>query len=298
MVQLDAGIIGPDGLGGAYKNTASVLEALSWYALGGKQGVLSGMTLAGVAGSMAIDVAAGAAMISRRDGSNNVQAMGYLVPVPVTTRVTFGPASPAARNDALVAAVVDTTDGPVGTGGLASGGHLVAVPGVSGTSTPRTDADIAAFLGRGGFVRLADVPIASTDTQITMANVTDKRVLFSAWQTLPTSSLTGGTGWTVTSIRYRLPPQGVYLEVGLSYTGSTVTTDGVGNFGADITMATGLDSSIRPSEDRLVDVERSNVATFRGKVSSAGVLILSHTGIPGYALVSGHNLLLSSFYLI
>ena len=97
MVAVDAGWIGPDGLGGAYKNKAEVLQAQAWYALGGTQGVLKGMTLAGVAGSMAIDVAAGAALVSRRDGSNNVQNMGYLFPLSATTRVTFGAASPSAR---------------------------------------------------------------------------------------------------------------------------------------------------------------------------------------------------------
>lgn len=176
MVQLDAAWIGPDGLSAAYKNKAEVLQAQTWFACGGKQGIQKGMAAAGVAGQMAVDVAVGSCLISRRDGSNNVQDMGYVLPVPETTRVTFGAASVAARNDALVAAVVDTTDGAVGTGGLAVDGHLVVVPGVSGTTTVRTDADIAAYLGRGGFVRLADVPIASTDTQINMANVVDRRV--------------------------------------------------------------------------------------------------------------------------
>ena len=170
-VVVDAGWIGPDGLGGAYKNKAEVLQAQTWFALGGQQGVIKGMGLTGVPGSMSITVATGSCLVSRRDGSNNVQDMGYLLPVQTATTVAFDPASPSARNDALVAAVIDTTDGAVGTGGLAVGGQLAVVPGVSGTSTPRTDAQIAAYLGRGGFVRLADVPIASTDTQINMANV-------------------------------------------------------------------------------------------------------------------------------
>lgn len=176
MVQLDAGWVGPDGVGGAYKNKAEVLQAQAWYSLGGRQGVLKGMSLAGVAGLMAIDVSTGASLISRLSGSQAVQDMGYTLPVTATTRVTFGAASASARNDALVAAVVDTTDGAVGTGALAVTGHLVVVPGVSGTSTPRTDAQIATYLGRGGFLRLADVPIASTDTQINMAALVDKRV--------------------------------------------------------------------------------------------------------------------------
>lgn len=175
-VALDAAWVGPDGLGGAYKNKAEVLQAQAWYAAGGRQGVLKGLAISGVAGVMSADVAAGAALISRRDGSQAVQDMGYTVPLPTTTRVTFNPASASARNDCLVLAVVDTTDGAAGTGALASGGQLAVVPGVSGTSTVRTDAQVAAYLGRGGFLRLADVPIASTDTQINMSNLVDKRV--------------------------------------------------------------------------------------------------------------------------
>lgn len=235
MVQLDAGIIGPDGLGGAYKNTANVREAAWWHAMGAQQGVIKGMVVSGVPGSMALSVAAGAVLVSRRDGSNNVQDMGYLVPVPTATTVTFGPASASARNDALVAAVVDTTDGAVGTGALANGGQLVAVPGVSGTATPRTDAQIAAYLGRGGYVRLADVPIASTDTQINTANLTlasPYNVVDTGWITLSSATLTG-------TVRYRKLGNEVYVQA--DGTAATVS-------GTVITLAsTVLPTWARPS---------------------------------------------------
>lgn len=232
-VALDAGWIGPDGVGGAYKNKAEVLQAQSWYALGGVQGVLKGMSLAGVAGSMAIDVAAGACMVSRRDGSQAVQNMGYLLPVPVTTRVAFDPASASARNDCLVAAVVDTTDGAVGTAALAVGGQLAVVKGVSGTSTPRTDAQIAAWLGRGGFVRLADVPIASTDTQITMANVvySADSVPIQDSGTISSGVFTASTGWSLTSQTLRKKGDRTAFYIAFTRTGAPIT---VSTFTGDI----------------------------------------------------------------
>jgi hypothetical protein len=237
-VGVDAGWIGPDGVGGAYKNKASVIEAQSWYSLGGAQGVLKGMTLAGVAGQMSIDVAAGACLVSRRDGSNNVQDMGYLVPVTATTRVAFGAASASTRNDALVCAVVDTTDGAVGTGALAVNGYLGVVPGVSGTSTPRTDAQIAAYLGRGGYVRLADVLIASTDTQINMSNVTSPapyNIVDTGWVNLTPTS---GTG----TCQYR------YLRgvVGVRMSLSGMTSLANGSNGG-IVAAGGIPTAYRPT---------------------------------------------------
>lgn len=258
MTGVNAGWIGPDGLGGAYKNTASVIEAQTWYALGGKQGVLKGMTTAGVAGSMALDVAVGAALVSRRDGSNNVQDMGYLVPVPTTTRVTFGAASVGARNDALVCAVVDTTDGPVGTGGLSVGGHLVVVPGVSGTATARTDAQIQAWLGRGGFVRLADVPIASTDTQINTTNIVKTAASYgitdTGWVNLTPAS---GTG----TCQYRCR-NGV-VTVRMSLSGMTALAP---NANGSVVAAGGIPSDFRPS------ITKYEAGSAGGSGMSLGVL--------------------------
>ena len=224
-VALDAGWIGPDGVGGAYKNKAEVLQAQSWYALGGDQGVLKGMSLAGVGGSMAIDVAAGACLVSRRDGAQAVQNMGYLLPVPVTTRVAFDPASASARNDCLVAAVVDTTDGAVGTAALAVGGQLAVVKGVSGTSTPRTDAQIAAWLGRGGFVRLADVPIASTDTQINMANVVASADSVPVQDSGTISNaFTVATGWTISGQSFRKVGKQAFFSLVAVRTGAAIVS--------------------------------------------------------------------------
>jgi hypothetical protein len=177
MTLIRGGPAGPDGLGGAYPNTVEADRAALWSALGGRQGVIRGFVASGVAGQMSLSFTAGAALVAERDaaGTPDTTFRGYHVWSDTATVVQFGPASPSARNDAVVAAFVDTEDGPVGTGGLAAGPYLVVVPGVSGTSTPRTDAQITAWLGRGGWIRLLDVPIASTDTQINVATMVDQR---------------------------------------------------------------------------------------------------------------------------
>ena len=176
MAAIRGGECGPDGLGGAYANEIETDRSIAWFGAGAKQGVLKGFDWTQVPGQMQLTVSAGAALLSELDGSGNVQDRGYLVWADTDTVVDFGAASVSARNDCLVAAFVDTEDGAVGTGSLAVGAHLVVVPGVSGTTTVRSDADIRGWLGRGGYVRLADVPIASTDTQIETANVVDARV--------------------------------------------------------------------------------------------------------------------------
>lgn len=173
MTLIRGGPAGPNGSGGAYLNEVETDRTINWYANGGRQGVLAGFTHTGVAGQMALDFTPGAALVGERaaDGTASLNR-GYLVWFDVTTRVTFGAASASARNDAVVAAFVDVEDGPVGTGGLEVGSHIVVVPGVSGTTTPRTDADINAWLGKGGWVRLMDVPVAAGATEIATAGVT------------------------------------------------------------------------------------------------------------------------------
>lgn len=173
MTLIRGGPAGPDGLGGAYENGVETDRAALWNALGGRQGVLHGFEISGLAGQMALSLTAGAALVDERDAAGNAGTTlrGYLVWADTDTTVTFGAASASNRNDALVAAFVDTEDGPVGTGGLDVGPHLVVVPGTSGVLTPVTDADITTYLGRGGWLRLADVPVASTDTEINTANL-------------------------------------------------------------------------------------------------------------------------------
>jgi hypothetical protein len=243
MALIRGGPAGPDGFGGAYDNTVQTDRAALWQALGGRQGVLRGFVHAGVAGQMALDFTPGAALVGERDGSGVASInRGYLVHAAETTRVLFGPASASARNDAVVAAFVDVEAGPVGTGGLEVGGHLVVVPGVSGTSTPRTDAQINAFLGRGGWVRVLDVPIASGATEIAVSSVVVSgtrggpafaKIAKASNQSVPTASTTAITfsqvleqsqpGMAdVANNRIVIPDGGVYsLEVRLTWDGNS-----------------------------------------------------------------------------
>lgn len=166
---------GPDGLGGAFSNTVEADRSALWDALGGRQGVLRGFGYTAVAGQMALDIdAASSALVGERanDGTASL-TRGYHVYTPegTATRIVFDPASVSNRNDAVVAAFVDTEDGSLGTGVSTAGPQVVVVTGVSGVTVPRTDAEINAFIGRGGWVRLFDVPIASTDTEINVANI-------------------------------------------------------------------------------------------------------------------------------
>jgi hypothetical protein len=181
----------------AFENEVESDRAALWDALGGRQGVIRGFVHSGVAGAMALDFTPGSGLVEERDASGNtgVTHRGYHVWSDVTARVTFDPASASARNDAVVLAFVDVEDGALGTGVSEVGGQLVVVTGVSGTTTPRTDADINAWVGKGGWVRLMDVPIASTDTEINVANIAKS---LSSWtRNTGWVALTGfATGWS------------------------------------------------------------------------------------------------------
>jgi hypothetical protein len=136
-------------------------------------------------------------LAAERDGSNNEMRRGYLVWSDVTNVVQFGAASASARNDAVVLAAVDVEDAGFGTGVSVAGGYLIAVPGVSGTTAVRTDAQIAAYLGRGGWVRLLDVPIASSDTQINMANIVPTAAAIPWLDSGALTNVFTGSGWTI-----------------------------------------------------------------------------------------------------
>lgn len=239
MTFVRGGPAGPDGLGGAYLNEVESDRSAWWFALGGAQGVIKGGALTGVSGQMSIDVAPIAALVSELDVSGVQQDRGYFLWADVSTRVDFLPHSVAARNDALVAAFVDTEDGPVGSGGLSVGPQIVAVPGVSGTTTTRTNSQIISYLGRGGFTRLADVPITATDTQINMANIVKPspyNVADTGWINLTPVS---GTG----VCRYRCVRGVVSVQIAL--TGVTSVPNG-GN--GSIVATGGLPAAYRPSQ--------------------------------------------------
>lgn len=259
MTIVRGGPAGPGSGGAAYPNEVETDRSAWWHALGGRQGVIKGLAHTGVAGTMALDFTAGAALVGERaaDGTASLDR-GYLVWADTTTRVTFGPASASARNDAVVAAFVDTEDGPVGTGALEVGPHIVVVPGVSGTTTPRTDADINGWLGKGGWVRLMDVPIATGSTEIATAGVA---VNAFAYQRESEFYRMGGAGQTISSTS-------AADVVGLSHT--TIAVGAMDTYMVDVSLDARHVSGGQALIAELYVNESVNVAQIVGVQASNG----------------------------
>lgn len=175
MTMMKGGPAGPDPAqgDGRFRQDVDFDRAALWDSLGGRQGILRGLTHTLVAAQLSVDLAAGAAVVEERTAVGALGlGRGYHVWADVATRVTFDVPSAAARSDALVVGFADTEDGALGASVTQVGGQAFIVKGVSGTSTPRTDAQINAALGRGGWLRYADVVINPGDTQVNPAGVT------------------------------------------------------------------------------------------------------------------------------
>lgn len=174
MPTVNGGPVAPDGLGGAYKNTDSDDRAALWQSLGADQGILSGGALTTPAGSLTVEMAAFRAAVAERDAAGVQIDRGYHAWADSPTTVVFDAPSASARNDAVVLTVADTSAGAgaFGSGVSEAGPQLLVVTGVSGTTTPRTDAQIQSWVGSGGWMRVADVRINPTDTEVADANVT------------------------------------------------------------------------------------------------------------------------------
>ncbi len=161
-----------DELGAAYRNDVEDIRAVLYHALGGVAGVLSGFDLSVVPGSMEVDLSAGRALVEERGVDVVGDDRGYYLFADTTTTVPFDAASVADRCDAIVFAWPDPQYGALGAGVSQAGPQIVVVKGVSGSTVPRTDAEINTAVGPGGWMRYADVVIDSTDTEINPANVT------------------------------------------------------------------------------------------------------------------------------
>jgi hypothetical protein len=301
VTQILGGPIGPDGLGGAYQNLIETDRAAWWHGMGGHQGVLYGFVHSQVPGSMQLSFTAGAALLAERDGSNNLLDRGYLARAESDTVVTFGAASASNRNDAVVIAIIDTEDGDVGTGALAVGAHIVVVPGVSGTTTPRTDTHIKDYLGRGGWIRLLDVPIASGSTQIATGTITNHNprggVISSARIHATATSFTNGVTavvpydtavldeipWDSTNKRFTVPTAGYYqVNAGVHFssnaTGYRVTKILVNGVVVAVTQ-TGASSSggAAPALGKLVKLAAGDTVAIHAAQGSGGTLALTAT---------------------
>lgn len=239
---IDAGPIGPDESGGQYRNRVLTDRAVWWDSIGARQGIRRGGDLSTVAGQMAMEMTDFLAFVEERDsaGSTGGTGRGYAVWTDDTVVASFDVASASDRMDALVVAFADTSVGTAafGTEVNSAGGQVVVVPGTSGVTTPVTDSDINDAIGSGGWVRLADVLVESTDTEINPANVTENddasalaaycRIESGTAQTIPGGSVTGvnfGTvisqnrsGFNVTTTSLDIPEDGYYtIHAGVNW---------------------------------------------------------------------------------
>lgn len=199
MTMLRGGPCGPSDDGSTpYRNEVETDRAAWFAALGGSPGVISGLDFSPAPGQMAINFAPGSALIPERDGDGSPVDRGYFAWLGTAFGVSFGAASPQDRCDALILAFIDVQEGAAGSAGLPVGPHAVAVPGASGSTVPRSDAQIQAYVGRGGWLRLADVTVRAGSTQIAAADVarataggTSRAVaLLSTNQSVATSTMT------------------------------------------------------------------------------------------------------------
>jgi hypothetical protein len=161
----------------AWRNDIEDYRALAWEAFHQSQGVLRGFTMTLDVGSLSVTFAPGAAIIEQRGTDINGDGRGYFVYNDVNTTVAFGTPSAASRNDAVVFAWGDPQYGALGASATPPGGPMiVVVPGVSGSTVPRTDAQIQTAIGVGGWFRFADVIIAPGNTSVQAGNVTSANV--------------------------------------------------------------------------------------------------------------------------
>jgi hypothetical protein len=268
LTAIRGGPAGPDGAGGSYQNEVESDRAAWWWALGGKSGILNGFVYSQVAGTMALDWTKGAALVSERDGSAVEQNRGYLVWADSTTRTTFGAASASARKDSVVAAFVDTEDGAVGTGALATGPHLVVVPGTSGVSTPLSDAAIQTWLGRGGFVRVMDVLINPSDTKINLSNVTFDAAALRRYRNLALTIAT--PAWvTPTTQRYLVQNSLVEITIVLTKGTGTITASSNGNF-TDSQICSGMPAALTPDISTYFPFFHNGIAIGSARLDSGG----------------------------
>lgn len=309
MVAVQAGMIGPQADGTTpQQNPLDAERHAYWAKTGQRSGIIKGLVPSVVAGQMQLSLTPGAAVVCERDGSQVELDRAYPLYSPSTAVVQFQAASASARNDALVAAVVDVEDGAQGSGALGVGGHLVAVPGVSGTSTPRTDAQIAAYLGRGGFHRLYDVPIASGSTQINLAGATKVGLELNDWNTV-TPAPTLASGWALATggaFKYRwLGPNWLAIRGIVTRTGTAASSNNQGNISPDLTViASTWPAALRPAAwaagflgAQVTFCEQGKITGW-GRIEPGGAVLYTHLGPPNETQAGSADLLVEGQYAL
>lgn len=244
MVAVQAALIGPQADGVTpQQNPLDAERNMLWMMMNQRAGIVSGLVASVVSGQMQLSFTPGSAVVCERDGSQNELSRMYPVYSSGTAIVQFGAASASARNDAVVAAAVDVEDGAQGSGAIGVGGHLVVVPGVSGITAVRTDAEIAAFLGRGGWHRLYNVPIAAGSTQINLGGATKTAYMHNYWNTM--TGATAASGWGSLATQYMMiTPVLARIRIVATRTGGTITAGSDGNI-SDVDVVNNIPTSLR-----------------------------------------------------
>jgi len=229
-----------DDVAAAWQNDIEDIRGELWD-LYRRQGVVRGLVMTADAGSLSVTFTAGSAIVEERGTDITGNARAYHVAFYDSFQVTFGAPSAAVRNDALVVAWADPQYGSLGASVSSPGGpQVVVVPGVSGSSTPRTDAQINTAIGPGGWFRFADVIINNGDTQIAPANVTrtgqtvyeSARVERNAAQSIPASTTTAIAWDTILSNGGGMVPtvaNGIVVAGGKYAVSGSVALDHVGS---------------------------------------------------------------------
>jgi len=253
MVAGLAGLIGPQADGTTpFQNMLDTRRHEYWLNLGGKSGIVRGLVPSVVVGQMQLSFTGGAFGVCERDGSNVETDRAYPGYFPNASYICQFTAAHAtlARIDAVVAAVVDVEDGAQGTGAIGVGAHIVAVPGTaSGSPTAPTDTDIKNYLGRGGFHRLYNQPIAAASTQILLSGATFTGYNVNTWNVIP--SVTAASGWTLVAgqQRYMFIGQSMArIRVWATRTGGTISPGSDGNFG-DVDVVNNMPTFLRAITD-------------------------------------------------
>jgi hypothetical protein len=167
--------------------------------------------------------------------------------------------------------------------------------GVSGVTAARTDTEINNYIGRGGWTRLYDVPIASGSAQINLAGALFRGFRINDWNNICEIpfTLTAAAGWSIQQAKYKLDQfhKRVAIRLMITRTGSTTETgDTVGNI-SDTDITTNWPTLLQPSEQAMAIIDRAvsdaggtGVTFGRARITSKIELT---SLLPGASFVSG-----------
>lgn len=265
--------------------------------IGGKGGIHEGFVPSIVAGQLQLSFTAGSAFAPERDASSVPLARGYDVWNDAASVVQFGAAhATLGRIDTVVAAAVDGEDGAVGTGALAIGFHLVAVPGTAAASPAAPlDSAITTFLGRGGWTRLYDVLVPAAATQLILANASFRGNRLNGWNNISELpfTLTNASGWSIQFARYKYDhlTKLVSLNLQATRTGANLDVLADGNLSPDVQVTSNWPTALLPADDEPMFWTRNGVVSGHGRVKPSNTsLEVTHVFMTNDDIQTNHIL--------